>query len=167
MDRIGASSLSTRAGAAQSNSRGFPRRRAGRRRSEEGLLVRAADFIGQPGDPHYLRKANALYYESRRSERIGSLATPRPPISPPHPRSIGTAFRHISRQPFDIERYFARATVDRRPLQQCLCVERGLNLSGPKRRRPGLTPCGGTREYRRRGAALGGNPGLRGWSFSE
>jgi hypothetical protein len=30
---------------------------------EEGLLVRAADFIGQLGDPHYLRKANALFCE--------------------------------------------------------------------------------------------------------
>jgi hypothetical protein len=30
---------------------------------EEGLLMRAADFIGQLGDPHYLRKVNALYYE--------------------------------------------------------------------------------------------------------
>src|SRR5208282_4656959 len=31
--------------------------------SEEGMLVRAADLIGQLGDPHYLRKAIALYYE--------------------------------------------------------------------------------------------------------
>lgn len=31
--------------------------------NEEGLLVRAADLIGQLGDPHYLRKANALYFE--------------------------------------------------------------------------------------------------------
>ena len=31
--------------------------------NEEGLLMRAADMIGQLGDPHYLRKANALYYE--------------------------------------------------------------------------------------------------------
>jgi hypothetical protein len=30
---------------------------------EEGLLVRAADLIGQLGDPHYLRKSNALFYE--------------------------------------------------------------------------------------------------------
>jgi hypothetical protein len=30
---------------------------------EDGVLVRAADFIGQLGDPHYLRKANALYWE--------------------------------------------------------------------------------------------------------
>jgi hypothetical protein len=27
------------------------------------MLVRAADLIGQLGDPHYLRKANALYCE--------------------------------------------------------------------------------------------------------
>ena len=31
--------------------------------NEEGMLVRAADLIGQLGDPHYLRKANALFYE--------------------------------------------------------------------------------------------------------
>jgi hypothetical protein len=31
--------------------------------NEEGMLVHAADLIGQLGDPHYLRKANALYYE--------------------------------------------------------------------------------------------------------
>ena len=30
---------------------------------EEGLLLRAADLIGQIGDPHYLRKANALFCE--------------------------------------------------------------------------------------------------------
>jgi len=30
---------------------------------EEGSLLRAADLIGQLGDPNYLRKANALYYE--------------------------------------------------------------------------------------------------------
>jgi hypothetical protein len=30
---------------------------------EEGALLRAADMIGQLGDPHYLRKTNALYCE--------------------------------------------------------------------------------------------------------
>jgi hypothetical protein len=30
---------------------------------EEGALVRAANLIGQLGDPQYLRKANSLYYE--------------------------------------------------------------------------------------------------------
>jgi hypothetical protein len=36
---------------------------AGDSDGEEGALVRAANLIGQLGDPHYLRKANALYYE--------------------------------------------------------------------------------------------------------
>jgi hypothetical protein len=30
---------------------------------EDGSLLRAADLIGQLGDPHHLRKVNALYYE--------------------------------------------------------------------------------------------------------
>ena len=30
---------------------------------EDGALLRAADLIGQLGDPQYLRKANALFYE--------------------------------------------------------------------------------------------------------
>ncbi len=30
---------------------------------EEADLLRAADLIGQLGDPHYIRKANALYHE--------------------------------------------------------------------------------------------------------
>jgi hypothetical protein len=35
----------------------------GRDVHEDGALLRAADLIGQLGDPHYLRKANALYRE--------------------------------------------------------------------------------------------------------
>jgi hypothetical protein len=31
--------------------------------NEDGSLLRAADLIGQLGDPNYLRKSNALYYE--------------------------------------------------------------------------------------------------------
>ena len=31
--------------------------------NEEGMLVRAADLIGQLGDPNYMRKSNALFYE--------------------------------------------------------------------------------------------------------
>ena len=34
---------------------------------EEASLVRAADLIGQLGDPHYIRKANALYHEFEES----------------------------------------------------------------------------------------------------
>jgi hypothetical protein len=35
----------------------------GQQYSEDAAIVRAADFIGQLGDPNYIRKANALYYE--------------------------------------------------------------------------------------------------------
>ncbi len=34
---------------------------------EEASILRAADLIGQLGDPHYIRKANALYYEFEES----------------------------------------------------------------------------------------------------
>lgn len=40
----------------------FPPRRD-QQWDEEASIVRAADFIGQLGDPNYIRKANALYYE--------------------------------------------------------------------------------------------------------
>ncbi|WP_315798493.1 HD domain-containing protein [Bradyrhizobium sp. SZCCHNRI3043] len=36
---------------------------AGQQFDEEQSIVRAADLIGQLGDPNYIRKANALYYE--------------------------------------------------------------------------------------------------------
>lgn len=35
----------------------------GQQYGEEASIVRAADFIGQLGDPNYIRKANALYHE--------------------------------------------------------------------------------------------------------
>ena len=45
-----------------SKARGFRPARASRY-DEEASIVRAADFIGQLGDPNYIRKANALYHE--------------------------------------------------------------------------------------------------------
>ena len=41
----------------------FPSHRPTTMTAKRACLVRAADLIGQLGDPHYLRKANALYYE--------------------------------------------------------------------------------------------------------
>ena len=35
----------------------------GQQHGEEASIVRAADFIGQLGDPNYIRKANALFHE--------------------------------------------------------------------------------------------------------
>ncbi|HML08077.1 MAG TPA: metal-dependent phosphohydrolase [Xanthobacteraceae bacterium] len=64
MDRIASSDLldATRIARAIEFTR-FPCAEPDVEDDEEGSLVRAADLIGQLGDPHYLRKANALYYE--------------------------------------------------------------------------------------------------------
>ena len=52
----------------RSNSRASPTRAETEESiDEEGSLLRAADLIGQLGDPNYLRKANALYYEFEES----------------------------------------------------------------------------------------------------
>jgi len=65
MDRIGKSKLldATRITAAIERTRFPPPDEPDDKDNEEGFLVRAADLIGQLGDPHYLRKANALYHE--------------------------------------------------------------------------------------------------------
>jgi hypothetical protein len=66
-------------------------------------LVRAADFIGQLGDPHYLRKANALYYEFEEVGMNRQLGhTSAADLTDLIHSSIGTAFRQISRRLFDI-----------------------------------------------------------------
>jgi hypothetical protein len=40
-----------------------PRQDADDLDEEEGLLLRAADLIGQLGDPNYMKKSNALFHE--------------------------------------------------------------------------------------------------------
>jgi hypothetical protein len=64
MDRIATSDLLDAARIARAiEFTRFPCAEADDQDHEEGSLVRAADLIGQLGDPHYLRKANALYCE--------------------------------------------------------------------------------------------------------
>jgi hypothetical protein len=65
MDRMGMSKLldATRIARAIEYTRFPSSNQSDDKDAEEGLLVRAADLIGQLGDPHYLRKANALYHE--------------------------------------------------------------------------------------------------------
>jgi hypothetical protein len=65
MDRVGDSKLldAARIARAIEHTRFPPSFEPMEKDNEEGLLIRAADLIGQLGDPHYLRKANALYYE--------------------------------------------------------------------------------------------------------
>ena len=48
---------------------------------EEGLLLRAADLIGQLGDPNYLKKSNALFYEFQEIGLTSSSATTRRQMS--------------------------------------------------------------------------------------
>ena len=48
---------------------------------EEAELLRAADLIGQLGDPHYLRKANALYSEFEEIGMNRQLGYSSPPTS--------------------------------------------------------------------------------------
>ena len=64
MDRIGKSHLldAARVSRAIEFTR-FPVPETDDQDDEEGSLARAANLIGQLGDPNYLRKANALYYE--------------------------------------------------------------------------------------------------------
>jgi hypothetical protein len=64
MDRIGKSQLldAARISGAIEFTR-FPVPEPDHQYYEEGSLARAANLIGQLGDPHYLRKANALYHE--------------------------------------------------------------------------------------------------------
>ena len=103
--------------------------------SEEGLLVRAADFIGQLGDPHYLRKANALYYEFEEVGMNRQLGhTSAADLTDLYPQfywnsvsaNIQTAIRYLnvtSRGRQWIASLYSNV----------FCAERGLNLSGPKR----------------------------------
>ena len=65
MDRVGKSKLldAARISRAIECTRFPPQYGADDSDNEEGSLMRAADLIGQLGDPHYLRKANALYHE--------------------------------------------------------------------------------------------------------
>jgi hypothetical protein len=65
MDRVGDSNIldAARIARAIEHTRFPPSYEPMEKDNEEGLLIRAADLIGQLGDPHYLRKANALYYE--------------------------------------------------------------------------------------------------------
>jgi hypothetical protein len=103
--------------------------------NEEGLLVRAADFIGQLGDPRYLRKANALYYEFEEigmNRQLGHTSAADLTDRYPHfywnsvSANIQTAIRYLnvtSRGRQWIAGLYSNVFY----------AERGLNLSGPKR----------------------------------
>ena len=100
---------------------------------EEGLLLRAADLIGQLGDPNYMKKSNALFYEF---EEIGlnktmGYETPAD-IVYRFPRILldqcraGNQYGHTLPQ-----RYLKRAAMDRQSLWQCLSSRTRCEFIGP------------------------------------
>ena len=101
--------------------------------NEDGMLVRAADLIGQLGDPHYLRKANALYYEFEEVEQATRLY-----FAGRSHRSLSAFFleQHIaphSKCDQLPQRYVERTVLDCKLYSNVFCAERELNLSGPQR----------------------------------
>src|SRR5215813_14075704 len=102
---------------------------------EDGLLLRAADLIGQLGDPHHMRKANALYYEF---EEIGmnrqlGYASPAD-LTDSYPRFFWSSISpHIH---FAIQ-YLNVTSRGRQWIaglySNVFCAERDLALCGPQR----------------------------------
>ena len=89
---------------------------------EWAALLRAADLVGQMGDPHYLRKANALYYEfeeigMNRQLGYGSPAD----VVDKYPQFYWeqSVSAHSGGPPLP-ERDLEREAMDQRPLQQRL-----------------------------------------------
>ena len=103
--------------------------------NEEGLPVRAADFIGQLGDPHYLRKANALYYEFEEVGMNRQLGHSSPAdLTDLYPQFY---WNNVSAHIQTALRYLNVTSRGRHWIaglySNVFCAERGLNLSGPKR----------------------------------
>ena len=103
--------------------------------NEDGMLVRAADLIGQLGDPHYLRKANALYYEF---EEVG-MNTQLGYTSPADLTDLYPHFFWSSISPhIQSAISYLNVTSSGRSwianlYSNVFCAERELNLSGPQR----------------------------------
>ena len=76
--------------------------------------MRAADLIGQLGDPHYLRKANALYHEFEEVGMNRQLGYKSPAdLTDNIHSSTGTAFRtYADRDPLS-QCHIKRSTMDR------------------------------------------------------
>jgi hypothetical protein len=103
--------------------------------SEDGMLVRAADLIGQLGDPHYLRKANALYYEFEEVGMNKQLGYDSPAdLTDLYPKFYWSS---VSAQIQSAIRYLNITSNGRQWIANLYSnifrAERELNLSGPQR----------------------------------
>jgi hypothetical protein len=102
---------------------------------EDGMLVRAADLIGQLGDPHYLRKANALYYEFEEVGMNKQLGYASPAdLTDLYPKFYWSS---VSAHVQSAMRYLNVTSNGRRWIANLYSnifrAERELNLSGPQR----------------------------------
>jgi hypothetical protein len=102
---------------------------------EEGMLVRAADLIGQLGDPHYLRKANALYCEFEEVGMNKQLGYASPAdLTERYPQFY---WSNISEHIQGAIRYLNVTSSGRQWIDSLYSnvfrAERELNLSGPQR----------------------------------
>ncbi len=103
--------------------------------NEEGLLMRAADLIGQLGDPHYLRKVNALYYEFEEVGMNRQLGYTSPAdLTDLYPQFY---WNSVSAHIRTATRYLNVTSSGRQWIaslySNIFCAERELNLSGPNR----------------------------------
>jgi len=102
---------------------------------EEGSLLRAADLIGQLGDPHYLRKAKALYYEFEEVGMNKQLGYDSPAdLVQKYPQFYWkTVAPHIE----TAVRYLNVTASGRQWIanlySNIFCAERDLSLTGPQR----------------------------------
>jgi hypothetical protein len=107
---------------------------AGNLDSEEGELVRAADLIGQLGDPHYLRKANALFCEFEEVGMNKQLGYTSPAdLTDLYPKFYwGSISPHIQ----SAIRYLNVTSSGRQWIanlySNVFCAERELSLCGPE-----------------------------------
>jgi hypothetical protein len=137
MDRIGASKLldAARIATAIECTRFPPPHDPDDKDNDEGFLVRAADLIGQLGDPHYLRKANALFYEFEEVGMNRQLGFTSPAdLTDEYPQFYWSSVSmHI--QP--AIRYLNVTSSGRQWIatlySNVIRAERELNLSGPQR----------------------------------
>jgi hypothetical protein len=101
---------------------------------EEGALLRSADLIGQLGDPHYLRKTNALFHEFEEIGLNRQLGYESPAdLVDKYPQFY---WRNISPQIQTAIRYLNVTSSGRRWIaglySNVFRAERELHLSGPQ-----------------------------------
>jgi hypothetical protein len=102
---------------------------------EEGMLVRAANLIGQLGDPLYLRKANALYYEFEEVGMNKQLGYTSPAdLIDLYPKFY---WNSVASHIHGAIRYLNITSNGRKWIanlySNIFCAERELSLSGPQR----------------------------------